>query len=1082
MKKQDQSPAKITKPRIAGIVQRERLFILLDAGRAKQMVWISGPAGAGKTTLAASYIDSRKLSCLWFQMDEGDNDVASFFYHLGLAVRTAAPRHKKNLPLLTPEYLAGVATFAKRYFETVYARMKTPFLLVFDNYQEVAPVSLVHEAILQGAALAPEGVTVVIISRTEPLPAFSRLIANAMLSTLTAGDLRFTEQESREFFALRARRNMLPDSAAELHERTRGWAAGLVLFTERAGRADHGPEPPGSHLPAELFPYFAGELFDITDRETQQFLLKTAVFAGFTASLANSISGTHNAERVLSELTRKNYFILKQTEPDPLYQYHPLFRDFLLARGGEHYPPGELAKLRESAASLLEQSGRIDDAVDLFLQAGNWTQAARLILQGAPALLSQGRFMTLLGWINELPEAMLQASGYLLYFSGACLMPVQPAESRKKLELAYEQFRIAGDRAGMFLALSGLIDLIAFESEDYSALDVAIDRLRTLFDADPRFPSGDIEIRVTLSMFNALSLRRPGNPETIHWEERAYQAMRLIPDRNLRINACLYLTVYNLWMGRTVRASVVVDVIRGDAEANDVTPAAALAARTTIALYEWMAGACDASLEAMRAGLALAEESGIRLWSIHLLEHGTAAALSKGDVKTADELLGRIRADLGQARRLDYGYYIYLELWRSLLKRDAARAREYLQRSSELSSSLGLPYGDGLLSNIAAMVLFESGLDNEAEQYNDACLSLGLQIDNKLLEYMALLFKAYMYFKKADAGNNHDRPESGGKGREALQRAFTVGREQGIMNMNAWRPDIMAGLCVKALEMNIEPEYVRKLVRTRNLIPLTPPDAPEAWPWKFELRTLGGFKLQMNGEPLSFAGKAQKKPLEMIKAMVVLGGESVDERRLSEMLWPEAEGDLARKSFDTTLYRLRKLLGDDKAITMEDGKLTFNPALWRIDVMSFELQFNRIQDLARTGDAARPADSALPQIDSAVRLYAGAFLPDDADLPWTVSLRTRLQSKFLRLIVLAGTYSEDAGAWERAKEYYQKGLDVDGLVEEFYQHLMLCCHKLGQRAEAASIYLRCRDVLSAAIGVPPSPKTLQMYSSLFKER
>ena len=92
------------------------------------------PPGAGKTSLIASYLAARRLSNLWYQVDAGDADIASFFYYLG----QAAPRRRRSLPLLTPEYRQGLAIFTRRFFRELYSRLKTPFVLVFDNYQEVA--------------------------------------------------------------------------------------------------------------------------------------------------------------------------------------------------------------------------------------------------------------------------------------------------------------------------------------------------------------------------------------------------------------------------------------------------------------------------------------------------------------------------------------------------------------------------------------------------------------------------------------------------------------------------------------------------------------------------------------------------------------------------------------------------------------------------------------------------------------------------------------------------------------------------------------------------------------------------------
>ncbi|MGE5299585.1 MAG: hypothetical protein ACM3MB_01305 [Acidobacteriota bacterium] len=63
-KKREVSTVKISRPKVSVVAPRPRLFNLLDAGRNKPVMWISGPAGSGKTTLVASWLDARKLPCL----------------------------------------------------------------------------------------------------------------------------------------------------------------------------------------------------------------------------------------------------------------------------------------------------------------------------------------------------------------------------------------------------------------------------------------------------------------------------------------------------------------------------------------------------------------------------------------------------------------------------------------------------------------------------------------------------------------------------------------------------------------------------------------------------------------------------------------------------------------------------------------------------------------------------------------------------------------------------------------------------------------------------------------------------------
>ena len=173
--------AKISRPTARGIIPRKRLFRLLDSARKQPILWVTGPAGSGKTSLIAGYLDARKLPCLWYQADDRDSDIASFFYYLGLATKKAAPRYRKSLPLLTPEYLGGIPTFTQRFFENLYSRLKPPFAVVFDNYQDVPEESLFHGIMQTALALIPEGIQVFILSRNEP-PARFRVFAQTTRS------------------------------------------------------------------------------------------------------------------------------------------------------------------------------------------------------------------------------------------------------------------------------------------------------------------------------------------------------------------------------------------------------------------------------------------------------------------------------------------------------------------------------------------------------------------------------------------------------------------------------------------------------------------------------------------------------------------------------------------------------------------------------------------------------------------------------------------------------------------------------------------------------------------------------------
>lgn len=137
MKREIASIAKITLPKVERIFPRKRLFDLLDSSVPYPVIWISGPAGCGKTSLVASYLIKKNISYIWYQVDERDEDLASFFYYIGYAAKRACPHRHKSLPLLTFEYLSGIPTFTQRYFDNLYSWLLPPFFLVFDDYHRV---------------------------------------------------------------------------------------------------------------------------------------------------------------------------------------------------------------------------------------------------------------------------------------------------------------------------------------------------------------------------------------------------------------------------------------------------------------------------------------------------------------------------------------------------------------------------------------------------------------------------------------------------------------------------------------------------------------------------------------------------------------------------------------------------------------------------------------------------------------------------------------------------------------------------------------------------------------------------------
>ena len=165
----------------------------------------------------------RNLAHIWYQIDSGDNDPATFFYYPG----RVAPLKKPPLPLLTAEYVSDLSGFGRRFFRDLFARMPRLSVLVLNNYQETEASSSLRSIFREAFEEIPEGINVIVIIREPPPSALARFNASQKLGQLQWGHLRLTATESRD---ISISKDLNEESRIQtLYERSDGWAAGLIL-------------------------------------------------------------------------------------------------------------------------------------------------------------------------------------------------------------------------------------------------------------------------------------------------------------------------------------------------------------------------------------------------------------------------------------------------------------------------------------------------------------------------------------------------------------------------------------------------------------------------------------------------------------------------------------------------------------------------------------------------------------------------------------------------------------------------------------------------------------------------------------
>jgi ATP/maltotriose-dependent transcriptional regulator MalT len=220
--------AKITRPRFKLTYLRTDLHGLLDELRSTPLIMVSGPPGSGKSTLVASYIESRNIPCLWYHLDQGDEDLAIFFYYLGIAALKTNPSKKTALPRMSLKRDSNISALAQEYFHKLYRCLESPFMIVFDDHHEISKGSALHEVLQEACAGLPKFGRIVLISRNECPAEMACLHTKCSKAVIGREELQLSPAEIKEIAALHGVTLPTDDSAHQLNMKIDGSVAELI--------------------------------------------------------------------------------------------------------------------------------------------------------------------------------------------------------------------------------------------------------------------------------------------------------------------------------------------------------------------------------------------------------------------------------------------------------------------------------------------------------------------------------------------------------------------------------------------------------------------------------------------------------------------------------------------------------------------------------------------------------------------------------------------------------------------------------------------------------------------------------------
>lgn len=1060
------SEAKVTPPRVSrpGTVPRERLFARLDRGLERGAAWVQGPAGAGKTTLVASWLEARRFPVLWYRLEVGDGDPATFFHFLGLAFKRALPRRHRRPPAFTPERIAALAAFTRGWIDHLGSRGPGPVVVVLDDVHVLPEGSPLDDVLRVAFAMAPPGSAVMGLSRSRPPPPLMRGVAAGAVEVVRPEDLRLDDREAAAIvaaFGIGAP-GREPGLLPRLLELCDGWPAGLAFLLDPAlgGRTD------ALHVEhvarGGLFDYLATEVLAAVDGRTRRLLLRTAHLQGFTAALARAVSGVADAARILGRLARDGTFTRLHEGERPSYSYHPLFRAFLVAAAERALDPAQRRRLLVESARHLAREGRPDAAAALYRQAGAPGALAALAVRSAPELLAEGRAQTLAEWLGWLPDADVEADPWLLYWRAQGLFASSPLAAHEVFASALEGFRARGDGAGSLLAWAGAVCAIWGAGRDLRPLDDWVRTGEELLAAFPGFPSPEVELEVASAMCVALVCRQPWSPALPLFRARVLALASAARKMRLRVPfASMAIVMHDVFhRGALVDAAHATAVLlpaEADASAPAVVRTAAQWARALVLFFE---GRFAESRRAAEVGLRLVQESEIRWFEPHLLAIAALGELPGRDPGAGAGALAKARARLQPSHLAARGFVHLVAGWFALATGDPRAAWTHAERRARIRDDVGMVLHAPLLDLVQAIARHDLGERAEAH----AALERGRALARE---------QACPFYVFAGALAAADLLQA--EGREAaalapLAEALAFARQRGFALALGWRRERATRLLALALAEGIEVECARRLIEVHDLA-AEPPDDLEAWPWPVRVRTLGALAIEVSGRSLP-PETLRGKPAELLRALVALGAVEVPEIALTDAIWPDSGPDAAHSAFSTNLQRLRRLVATEGALLLAESRLSLDPRRVWTDVRAFERAANGIDGLARTTPAPVPALAVAVadlerRAERLLSLYRGAFLVDGCGAACATALRLRLEARFRRAVAILGERLEAASAPAQAIWLYARALERDPLAEGLYERLARAELELGRPAEALAVYARARAALAGAFGVEP---------------
>ncbi len=1041
------------------LLHRPRLVDFIHAHIDRKLILISAPAGYGKTSLLVDYAHDTDLPVCWYALDEGDSDPRVFLEYLVASIHRRFPEFGARINQILraeqtnlPDWETVVGALVNDMVESI----GEYFVIVLDDYHLIDQDSDVHALLDTLLRYLPEHCHIILASRTLPPLTLTRMAARQEVDGLGMDDLRFTAQEIQALMRQNYDLEIPDDQAEELARESGGWISGLLLTRHTLWKGLFA-EMIRSQGEVQVFEYLASEVFQQQPEHVQQFLLGSAILDRMNPTVCKELLKIDDAREILRYLEAQNLFIFRLEGGGEWYQYHHLFRAFLLAHFREHDPEG-WQQLHLRAARLFEQKGQPGEVIRHYLEAEAYEEAAAAIAAIARQTFNASRWTTLARWIDALPKDVLaQHPELMMYRAKVRIQDGQLLMAIEELDQAGELFSIKRDNEGTAAALVTQSVALWLLGRYEAAIQRCEEALRVLGGGEsPVAAEAYHNIGVCHGLLGDLSSSIAELHRALEFYKKSghnYQSAGVHHD--------LATTYFR--SGDLAQASI---HYRAALQYWKKTNNVARIGETlnSMACILYYQGAMDQAVELANEALTRVREAGyLRLegWALASLAdlHRDSGACEQAleFYRQAMEIAERV----GEGSLMTYVLTAIGTVQRMIGNYDEARV--LISQALNLAQQGKSKYEIALCEDALGLVYIErDGFEQAARHFNHAVeLFEACGARRDLAIALLHLGEVLLQQNAQEAALEH------------LRRVLTLADELGHDHFIAAEGERAVPLLKFGVAHRVDDgRLARILERIGEEVPPVIQETLEPVTVTQELRVqaFGQAQVWLNGRLITRKEWDSTATKELF-FFLLAHPEGVRKDEILEVFWPESSPARASSAFHSTNYRLRRALKNQECVLYRDGVYLLNPELkpW-YDVEVF-------QNLIAQAEEAGSTQEQINLLEEAIELYQGDYL-EEFYSDWPYFQREELQRQYFQALSWLARLYRDSDAHDKALTLYERIVARDPYQEEAHREIMRVYAEMGQRAAAIKHYQELEEFLRQDLGVEPMPETQALYRAL----